>query len=70
MKKNEHPIAFEHLKKLYLKHLSDDDNPTCYTAYCRAEADIVEEVGFRKLSSYGSFRTMLCRSRSRKKQTA
>lgn len=71
MKKNEHPTPFEELELIYLQRLSDSDRPTCYMAYCRAEAEIVERTGSRKLNSYDTFRTMLWRSRRRrKKQTA
>lgn len=70
MRKNEHPIPFKVLEELYWKHLKADDNPSGYIAYCRAEAEIVEMVGQRKLKSYNSFRTMLWRTRRRKKSIA
>lgn len=68
MKKNEHPISFETLEALYLERLADDDRPTCYIAYCRAEAEIERRAGARKLKSYSTFRTMLWRSRQRRKK--
>lgn len=69
MRKNEHPASFDTLERLYWTHLQADDNPSCYTAYCRAEAEIVSRYGRRKLKSYHVFRTMLWRSRRRKKHT-
>lgn len=68
MKKNEHPISFEQFEMLYLEHLSDQDRPTCFVAYLRAEAEIVRQTGAKKLKSYNTFRTMLWRSRSRRKK--
>lgn len=68
MKKNEHPVPFERLEALYLEHLADTDRPSCYVAYCRAEAEIVAETGARKLASYECFRTMLWRVRRGRKR--
>ena len=68
MKKNEHPVAFETLESLYMERLADKDRPSGYIAYCRAEAEIERIAGRRKLKSYNTFRTMLWRSRRRKKQ--
>lgn len=67
MKKNEHPLSFSDFEVIYLCHLAADDRPTCFVAYCRAEADVVSRYGERKLKSYNTFRTMLWRSRSRRK---
>ena len=66
--KNEHPITFEQFENMYLERLSDPDRPSCYIAYCRAEAEIVRLTGSKKLKSYHTFRTMLWRSRSRRKK--
>lgn len=68
MKKNEHPLSFADFEVIYLCHLSADDRPTCFIAYCRAEADVINRYGDRKLKSYNTFRTMLCRSRGRRKK--
>lgn len=65
---NERTVSFEHLEALYIRHLGDDDRPSCYTAYCRAEAVIFDETGARKCKNYHTFRTMLWRFRRRKKQ--
>lgn len=67
MKKNEHPLSFEEFEALYLEHLSDDDRPTCYIAYCRAEGFAVRKFGHRRAANYHTFRTMLWRARARRK---
>lgn len=66
-----HPIPFERMETFYLEHLADDDRPSCYVAYCRAESRIVKQSGKRKFKNYAAFRVMLCRRRAlRKKQLA
>lgn len=70
MKRNEHPLPFADFEVIYLCHLSSEDRPDCYTAYCRAEADVIARYNVRKMKSYNTFRTMLWRSRIRRRKTA
>ena len=68
--KEQHPIPFDRMEEMYLRHLGDDDRPSCYMAYCRAESAIIAQTGRRKFKSYQTFRTTLWRNRSRRKKQA
>lgn len=65
-----HPLSFFDFEVIYLCHLQAPDQPTCYNAYLRAEADVVAQYQCRRHKTYATFRTMLWRSRRRRKKTA
>lgn len=61
-------IPFHLFEELYMTYLTAGDRPTCYVAYIRAEADMVQQFGCKRHSSYVSFRNILCRQRRRRRQ--
>jgi len=70
MRKNStdpHPVAYESFEALYLRHLADTDRPSCYVAYCRAEAEMVSEHGRRRYANHKAFRNTMSRRNARQK---
>lgn len=58
------PITFEQFEAIYRRHLADPDQPSCYVAYVRAEAEVEAQYGERRYKNYPTFvstRTRLSR---------
>lgn len=63
--------TFEQFLKLYQDHLGADDQPTCFVAYCRAEADVYTQCGERRYANAKVWRNTMSRHyRNRKQQKA
>lgn len=58
------PITFEQFDAIYRARLGDDDQPSCYLAYVRAESQVEAQYGERRYKNYQTFvatRTRLSR---------
>lgn len=63
--------TFAEFLKLYQDHLGADDQPTCFVAYCRAEADVFSQHGERRYANAKVWRNTMSRHyRLRKQQKA
>jgi hypothetical protein len=61
--------TFAEFLKLYQDHLGADDQPTCFVAYCRAEADVFSQYGERRYANAKVWRNTMSRHyRNRKQQ--
>lgn len=49
------PITFEAFEAMYRARLGDPDQPSCYVAYVRAEAQVEQEYGARRYKNYATF---------------
>lgn len=61
-------IPFEEFDAIYRAHLADPDQPSCYVAYVRAEAEVEKRTGARRWRNYPTF--ISARTRHRRKNTA
>lgn len=48
-------ITFEEFEAIYRSHLADADQPSCYVAYVRAEAEVEATYGERRYKNYPTF---------------
>lgn len=49
------PITFEQFDTIYRARLADADQPSCYVAYVRAEAEVETLYGVRRYKNYATF---------------
>ena len=49
------PLTFEQFDDLYRRRLADDDRPTAYLAYVRAEAEVEQQYGARRYKNHQTF---------------
>ena len=68
--KKEHPVTYRDFLQLYYTHLSATDQPTCFIAYCRAEADVIREHGERRFANSKVFRNTMSRNHKKTKTLA
>jgi hypothetical protein len=61
-------ITVDDFLSLYLKHLTAPDQPTCFVAYCRTEADVVVQYGTRKYANSKVWRSVMSRHYKNRKQ--
>jgi hypothetical protein len=61
-------ITFEDFLSLYLSHLAAPDQPTCFVAYCRAEADVIVKYGERRYANSKTWRSVMSRHYRNRKQ--
>lgn len=61
------PITFEEFDAIYRARLGDPDQPSCYVAYVRAEAQVEKEYGERRYKNHASY--MAARSQRRTRDT-
>jgi len=61
-------ITFDQFDALYRAHLGDPDQPSCYTAYIRAEDDVVQQYGERRYKNYPSYVSARTNRRAREKE--
>lgn len=66
IKKSVHPMPWIDFEMIYLAHLADADHPSCYIAYCRAEADVAAAQMPRRHVSYAAFRKAMSTARARR----
>jgi len=60
--------TFAEFLKLYLDHLGAEDAPTCFIAYCRAEADVFSQYGKRRYANAKVWRNTMSRHYRNRKQ--
>lgn len=63
----EQPMSFDRFLALYYLHLSASDRPSCFIAYCRAEAEVVRQTGERRYANYNAFKVTKSRHFAKKK---
>lgn len=67
------PISFDEFDAIYRAHLGDDDRPSCYVAYVRAESEVEKWHGERRYKNYATFvatRTRYARRENTQQQNA
>lgn len=56
--------------RLYQDHLGAADRPSCYIAYCRAEADMERDHGRRRYANFHTFHASMWRHVKKVQQKA